>query len=199
MATLFELLGVILTSFLLNIIPFAGPSNLFIASSIAILVDADPWTIGLLVAFGSASAKFIHYIVTFFIGNYIGEERKKRLHATLLKLGPWGFLALFIVAASPLPDEPVVVPLGLMKYNPIKFYVSYFAGKFSIGVIGAYFARFIQSMVSPWISTEALIIVSVILTIILTVILLKLDIVEIAQRILNRIRRKPGSVASPES
>jgi len=195
LATLFELLGIILTSFFLNIIPFAGPSNLFIASNAAMLVNADPWTIGLLVAFGSASAKFIHYIVTFFVGNFIGAERKKRLHATLLRLGRWSSLALFIVAASPLPDEPIVVPLGLMKYNPIKFYLAYFAGKFCIGVIGAYFARFIQRMVSPWLSNEALIVASIVLTIVLTVVLFKVDIIEVAQRILNRIRRNPAPTA----
>jgi membrane protein YqaA with SNARE-associated domain len=196
LATLFELLGIVLTSFFLNIIPFAGPSNLFIASTFALRIDADPWTIGFLVAFGSASAKFIHYLATFFVGNFIGEERKKRLHATLLKLGRWSFLALFIVAASPLPDEPIVVPLGLMKYNPAKFYASYFAGKFCIGVIGAYFARFIESIVSPWISNDLLTIVSIVLTIVLTVVLFKVDIVEVARRILNRIR--PAPTAQPE-
>jgi ABC-type bacteriocin/lantibiotic exporter with double-glycine peptidase domain len=68
MASGAELLGVLLGSFILNLIPFAGPSNLLIASNAALLVNTDPFTLGFLVAFGSASAKFIHYVVTFFVG-----------------------------------------------------------------------------------------------------------------------------------
>jgi membrane protein YqaA with SNARE-associated domain len=107
LGSIFELLGILMTSFVLNIIPFAGPSNLFIASNAALVAaDVDPFTIGLLVAFGSASAKFIHYLVTFFAGKYIGEKRRKRLDVASVKLKKYAMLALFVVAATPLPDEP---------------------------------------------------------------------------------------------
>ena len=73
MASLIELLGVLLVSFGLNIIPFASPSNLFIASNAALLVNANPLSIGFLVALGSTSAKLIHYVASFFIGKHLGE------------------------------------------------------------------------------------------------------------------------------
>ncbi len=106
------------TSFALNLIPFAGPSNLLIVSSTALLVKADPFIIGLLVALGAVSAKSIHYLVTFFIGNHVPAKDRERLHNAGLKVKRWAFLALFLAAATPIPDEPVVVPLGLLKYNP---------------------------------------------------------------------------------
>jgi uncharacterized membrane protein YdjX (TVP38/TMEM64 family) len=183
---LYELLSVLAFSFVFNIIPFAGPSNLLIATNAALLVDADPFSIGFLVALGSASAKFIHYLVTFFLGGFLGEERRKRLDAAGVKLKRWAFLALFAVAASPLPDEPVVIPLGLLKYSPVKFYVVYFAGKLSITVIGAYLARFGQEILAPWMSQEVLMIASIILTVVLTIILLKVDVGKIAERIFKR-------------
>lgn len=187
MAAWYELLSILVTSFVLNLLPFAGPSNLLIAATnAALFVDLDPFSIGFLVALGSASAKFIHYLVTFFLRGFLGEERRKRLDAAGLKLKRWAFLALFVVAATPLPDEPVIIPLGLLKYSPAKFYVVYFAGKLSITVIGAYMGRFGLGLLAPWMSQEVLIIASIILTIVVTIILLKVDVWKIAEKIFKR-------------
>jgi len=183
---LVELLTILLTSFALNLIPFASPSNLLIASNAALLGTADPTSIGFLVAIGAATAKFIHYIVTFFISGHIGEQRRKRLDAVAPRLRRWGFLALFIVAATPIPDEPVVIPLGLLKYNPAKFFLAYFAGKLLITVAGAYIGRLGEDLLASVISQEAIITVSIVLTITITVILLKVDVEKIAQKVLRR-------------
>ena len=194
MATWYELLGILATSFGFNLIPFAGPSNLLIATNAALLIDADPFSIGFLVALGSASAKFIHYLVTFFLSGFLGKERRKSLDAAGLKLKRWALLALFAVAATPLPDEPVVIPLGLLKYNPVKFYVVYFAGKLSITVIGAYLARFSQGILAPWMSQEALMIASIILTVVITIILLKIDVGKIAEKIFKKKKSSDSSL-----
>lgn len=186
MDLLIELLTILLTSFALNLIPFASPSNLLIASNAALLGTADPISIGFLVAIGAAIAKFIHYIVTFFISGHIGEQRRKRLDAVAPRLRRWGFVALFIVAATPMPDEPVVIPLGLLKYNPAKFFLAYFAGKLSITVAGAYLGRLGEGLLASVISQEAIIIVSIVLTIAITVMLLKVDVEKIAQKVLRR-------------
>lgn len=186
MAMWYELLSLLASSFILNLIPFAGPSNLLIASSAALLIDSDPFTIGFLVALGSAAAKFIHYVVTFFISGHIGKERRERLDAVGSKYGRWASLALFVVAATPLPDEPVVIPLGLLKYNPIKFFLAFFAGKLSITIAGAYFAKTSEALLAPWLTQEALVIISIVLTIAITVLLLKVDVVKLAEKVLKR-------------
>jgi membrane protein DedA with SNARE-associated domain len=186
LASPIELLTILFASFALNLIPFASPSNLFIASNAALISTADPVSIGILVALGSASAKFIHYIITFFIGTHIGEQRRKRLDTMAPRLQRWGFIALFVVAATPLPDEPVIIPMGLLKYNPAKFYVAYFAGKLSITVAGAYLGKLGQQLLPPTISQEELIAISIVLTTVITIILLKVDVEALAQKILRR-------------
>jgi membrane protein DedA with SNARE-associated domain len=188
LASGYELLGVLLASFGLNIIPFAGPSNLLIASSAALAVDADPFTLGFLVALGSTSAKFIHYLVTFFLGRFLGGERRRRLDVAGLKIRRWAFLALFVAAASPIPDEPVVVPLGLLRYNPIKFCLAFFLGKLSITIVGAYFGRFGQAALLSVTSQEVLMVISIILTIVVTVVLLKVDVGKIAEKVLKKVK-----------
>ena len=182
-----EILGILLTSFLLNIIPFAGPSNLFIASTIAIkTMNIDPLTIGLFVASGSAAAKFIYYLVMFFAGKYIGENRRKRLDAASPKLKKWAPLALFVVAATPLPDEPVIIPLGLIRYSPSRLFLAYFSGKLVICVLGAYLGRFTHEVLTSMIDENVLMIISIVLTIIITIILLKVDVGKLAERIFKR-------------
>lgn len=178
----------------MNIIPFAGPSNLLIASNIALAFGVDPLTIGFLVAFGSASAKFTHYLVTFYAGKFVGEKRRKRLDAVVVKLRRWTMLAVFAVAATPIPDEPLIIPLGLMRYNPAKLFLAYFAGKLVITVAGAYLGRFAHEIFVSAVSEEVLIAISIIVTIIITTVLLKIDVVKIGEKILKRKTRSGETV-----
>ena len=190
MASIIELLVILLSSFGLNLIPFAGPSNLFIASTAALsIVDADPATlvaVGVLVALGSALAKSIHYLVTFFVSKHLSEKRRQRLDADALKVKRWAFLLLFAAAATPIPDEPVVIPMGLMKYSPTKFFTAFFLGKLSITVLGAFLGSWTKSAFSEWLSTDVMIVLSVVLTIIVTVILLKVDVGKLMEKIFRR-------------
>jgi len=192
MTSIIDLLFVLLTAFGFNLIPFAGPSNLFIASNAALLLQTtDPVilvTIGFLVAFGASFAKSVHYLVTFFVGRRLKESQRRRLDQDAAKLKRWAFLLLFVAAASPIPDEPVVIPLGLMKYNPSKFFAAFFTGKLLITVIGAFLGAWSGTVMSDWISPELMISLSIILTIVVTVILLKVDFGKLADRIL---RKKP--------
>ena len=190
MASIIELLVILLSSFGLNLIPFAGPSNLFIASTAALsIVDADPATlvaVGFLVALGSALAKSIHYLVTFFVSKHLSEKRRQRLDADALKVKRWAFLLLFAAAATPIPDEPVVIPMGLMKYSPTKFFTAFFLGKLSITVLGAFVGSWTKSAFSEWLSTDVMIVLSVVLTIVATVILLKVDVGKLMAKIFRR-------------
>lgn len=190
MASLIDFIIIFLTSFGFNLIPFAGPSNLLIASTAAIgITNADSTTlliIGFLVALGSALAKGIHYMVTFFVSKHLSEERRKRLDADAARIRRWAFLLLYVAAATPIPDEPVVIPLGLMKYSPAKFFLAYFLGKISITIVGAFLGNLIENRFSAYLSPEVIVVISIILTIVVTIILLKVDFGKIAKKLMRR-------------
>ncbi len=190
MASILEFIIVFAFSLGVNAIPFAGPSNLLIPSWFPnILVSADATTlviVGLMVALGASLAKGSHYMITFFISGKLSQERRKRLDADAAKVRRWAFPLLYIAAASPIPDEPIIIPLGLMKYSPVKFFAAYFMGKYTIALVGAFFGGLIQTSISGWISQELMIIMSVVSTIIITIILLKIDLRKIAERILHK-------------
>ncbi len=195
MASIIELIIIFLTSIGFNLIPFAGPSNLLIATTAAIGMggNADAATlviIGLLIALGASLAKGAHYMITFFVSGRLSQKRQERLHADAHKIRRWAFPLLFLAAATPIPDEPIVIPLGLMKYSPAKFFTAYFLGKLSITVIGAFLGSWAGGFLEGWFSPETTfilsVVVSVILTIIITIILLKVDVDKLAQKYLHR-------------
>ena len=200
MASLLEFIIIFATSFAFNLIPFAGPSNLLIASSAAIgLGSTEPFTmvfIGLLIASASALAKGIHYMVTFFVSGHLNLKRQTNLNKNADKVRRWAFPLLYIAAATPIPDEPIVIPLGLMKYNPPKFFSAYFLGKLTITIPGVFLGGWAGGLAESMfgLSQETTfilsIVVSVILTIIISVILLKVDVDKLAQKYLHR---KSGS------
>jgi len=192
-----ELLIVFASSFGFNLIPFAGPSNLFIASTAALSLGAtDPAVlvaIGVLIALGGSFAKSIHYMVTFFVSKHLSQKRQERLNADAAKVKKWAFLLLFAAAASPIPDEPVVIPLGLMKYSPVKFFTAFFLGKLVITIAGAFLGAWTKMAFAEWLSPEAMVILSVALTIVITVILLKVDVGKIVEKLVARFHKKPKS------
>jgi membrane protein DedA with SNARE-associated domain len=196
MTSIIDFVIIFVTAFAFNLIPFAGPSNLLIASTAAIgLGNSDPATLaiaGVLIALAAALAKGIHYMVTFFVSAHLSQKRQDRLNADARKIHRWAFPLLFIAAASPIPDEPIVIPLGLMKYSPVKFFTAYFLGKLSITIAGVFLGSLAGIYIEKWfgLSSENTfilsIIVSIILTIVITVVLLKVDVGKLAQKCFHR-------------
>ena len=188
-----ELLIVFATAFGFGLIPFAGPSTLLVASNAAVILGAtDAPTlvlVGFLVAIGSALAKSVHYLVTFVISNRLSKERQQRLNADAKIVNRWAFLLLFAAASTPIPDDPIVIPLGLTKYSPYKFFSAYFLGKLVITVAGAFLGSWVEQTFSEWLPFEVTIAVSVALTIVITVVLLKVDLGKLLEKISRRLKR----------
>jgi len=202
MAFIIEFIITFLVAFGLNLIPFFGPSNLLIASTAAIgMANADATalvTIGFLIALAAALAKGIHYMITFFVSGHLSEKSRQRLDTEAVKVKRWAFLLLYIAAATPIPDEPVVIPLGLMKYNPAKFFLAYFLGKISITIAGAFLGRWTETYFSSWLSQEVMIALSIVLTVIVTIIMFKVDVGKWLDKIFKRRQSSQKAAEQPE-
>ncbi|MGD6809480.1 MAG: VTT domain-containing protein [Candidatus Bathyarchaeia archaeon] len=192
MIPLLEMLIVFATAFGFGLIPFAGPSTLFIASNAAVILGATDVTtlvlVAFLVAMGSALAKSVHYLTTFVISKRLSKERQQRLNADAKIVNRWAFLFLFAAATTPIPDDPIVIPLGLTKYSPYKFFSAYFMGKLVITTAGAFLGSWTGQQFAEWLSPEVTIAVSIALTIIITVVLLKVDLGKLTEKISRRLK-----------
>ena len=131
--------GLFIICFLINMIPFLSPSNMVLAGSAALLLSGTiHWiAIGVIVAVAATLAKLIHYYVVRGSRVVMSDERIKSLEDERARVAKWGGLALFIAAASPVPDDPLIVYVGLTKYNVVKFLISYFTGKVAVTLAGA--------------------------------------------------------------
>jgi membrane protein DedA with SNARE-associated domain len=47
----------------------------------------------------------------------------------------YGSAAAFVAAATPIPDDLIYVPLGLAKYNPLRFFISTLLGKLVLSYV----------------------------------------------------------------
>jgi membrane protein YqaA with SNARE-associated domain len=170
-------LGVFIFAFIANIVPFFGPSNLIVAGAIGSLFPSfNPLLTGVLVALGSSIAKAIHYEIAFFASSYVKSRRAPNKNEKPIN-NRRAMLAIFIAAASPVPDEPIVIPLGLARYNPFRFFISYFIGKAVITITGAFLGQRFGIALEGYVSQEATIVISIISTIIITILIIKKDIV----------------------
>lgn len=163
-------LGLFIICFAINMIPFLSPSNMVLAGAAAILVPELGWIqIGLIVAITATLAKFIHYIVVRGSRVILSDERLKMLESEKDRVAKWGALALFIAAASPVPDDPLIVYVGFTKYNSVKFVVSYFIGKVAVTLAGAFFGV----ATANYFESAPIVVASIALTAIITGILFK--------------------------
>jgi membrane protein YqaA with SNARE-associated domain len=162
--------GLFIICFAINMIPFLSPSNMVLAGAAAILVPELGWIqIGLIVAITATLAKFIHYIVVRGSRVVLSQDRLDMLESEKNRVEKWGALALFIAAASPVPDDPLIVYVGLTKYNSVKFIITYFIGKVIVTLAGA----LIGVETANYFESAPIVIASIALTAIITGILFK--------------------------
>lgn len=186
----FGYIGIFVLSFFLNLLPFLSPSNMVLSGAIALsLPESNPFLVGLLVAFASSSAKIIHYCMVHFLGKTLSPKRKIKLENYSRKLGKFGSIFLFITAASPIPDEPLVISLGLLRYNPIKFFLIFLLGKISITIPGAYLGSHISLTLSNLISNSLLMMIAIALTGIVTYLLVKADLEKIEVLVMKIVKK----------
>jgi len=172
--------GLFIICFAINMIPFLSPSNMVLAGAAVLTFSilgpvgiAEALLIGIIVAITATLAKLIHFYVVRGSRVVLSEERLKSLDSEKQRVEKWGALALFIAAASPVPDDPLIVYVGLTKYNTVKFIISYFIGKVAVTIAGAIIALFGLTLGGGFFESMPVVVASIALTAIITGILFK--------------------------
>lgn len=171
-------------------LPFSSPSNMVLAAFVVTnLQGSSPFIIGVLVAIGSTLAKTIHYFISLYGSKVLNDDIKKRLENYGLKLGGMGAVVLFLTAASPIPDDPIIVALGVVKYNPVKFLIIFFSGKILITTAGALMGNALDPILTGIFGDIGTAIFSFVLTVLLTVVLVKVDLEKKFKNFWNKFSR----------
>ena len=107
----------------------------------------DPLTLTILSSVGASAAKLIIFLISFWGGSKVGKERRRKMSALGILAERYGWLAVFIAAATPIPDDLVYIPLGVVRFNPLVFLFCTFVGKLIINGLIIYGS----ALTLPWV------------------------------------------------
>ncbi|MEM1509469.1 MAG: VTT domain-containing protein [Thermofilaceae archaeon] len=162
-------LSVFLVSMFGNLIPFIPIPYLAGVAIYSALLPCNPLLVGILSGLGAGFGKLIVYLLGRGARVLLKEDTSTKYEKFGKLLKGYGAFAVFIFAVTPSPDDAIIIPLGLMKYDVTKFLAGVIAGKVVLSIIVAYGGRFIAGMLVEdliWgttISVVAFIIVMVVL------------------------------------
>ena len=136
----FGYLGVFLISLVgaLSII-FPIPYTLIIYLLGSVL---DPLLVAVSGGLGSALGEFSGYALGYYGRAVLGEERRRKMDYMMKVFHHYGFAAIFFFALTPLPDDLLFIPLGIMRYRFVKAFIPALLGKMLMCFILAYSGRF---------------------------------------------------------
>ena len=136
----FGYLGVFLISLVgaLSII-FPIPYTLIIYLLGSVL---DPLFVAVSGGLGSALGEFSGYVLGYYGRAVLGEERRRKMDYMMKVFHHYGFVAIFFFALTPLPDDLLFIPLGIMRYRFVKAFIPALLGKMLMCFILAYSGRF---------------------------------------------------------
>jgi len=122
-------LGLVLVSFFGSLIPFVPFPAFILLATMSTTDQFDLNIISITSAVASTIAKQIIFTLSYGGRKIINEQTRKRLKPFERLIKRYGAGAAFVAAATPIPDDLIYVPLGLAKYNPLRFFISTLAGK----------------------------------------------------------------------
>ncbi|RLF16023.1 MAG: hypothetical protein DRJ97_02240 [Thermoprotei archaeon] len=123
-------LGAFLSAFLSHLVPFIAIPYLAMVWLLVVTVPSlNPLLIGVLSGLGAGLGKISSYYIG--AGGYrvVSENRRKELEALRGLVKDYAALLAFLASATPLPDDVVLIAIGMIRYPLWKYLVSTVAGK----------------------------------------------------------------------
>jgi membrane protein YqaA with SNARE-associated domain len=169
------------------LISLIGAASIFLPIPYTIVIFAlgekfEPLWIAVAAGIGSAIGEFSGYLIGFGGRKVISEKYRKKMDFLVKVFKKYGPFTIFLFALTPLPDDLLFIPLGVMRYNVVKAFIPALIGKFFMNLIIAYSGRFsiqiirnIFGVESDWISAIIAMIVAIALLLIVFVVMFKVD------------------------
>jgi len=98
----------------------------------------DPIPLALAGGLGSAVGEAAGYLIGYYGRAIISKERQRNMDYMLKVFNRYGSITIFLFALTPLPDDILFIPLGIMRYRFIKVFIPAFLGKSLMCLILAY-------------------------------------------------------------
>jgi len=137
----------------------------------------NPILLGLAGGIGSTIGEFSSYLVGRGGRVILNEKQRARLDRIEKLVEKHGLLLIFLFGLTPLPDDLLLVPLGMMKYDWRKILVGMFFGKTLMCTVVAYAGVYSYETIRNLYESSGILgsVVSLVLLIAIIIALLKVD------------------------
>ena len=122
-------LGLAVVSFFGSLVPFIPVPSFILLATMSVGDTFNLHVLALLSAVTAAAAKLIIFYASYGGQRIMSQKTRRRMLPFQRLVRRYGAAAAFVAAATPIPDDLVYVPLGLAKYNPLRFFVATLSGK----------------------------------------------------------------------
>ncbi len=153
----------------------------------------NPLLIALASGVGSAVGEFSGYMLGLGGRKIISEKSKRKVDFLLKVFRKFGPVAIFLFALTPLPDDLLFIPLGVMRYSILKAFIPALIGKLCMSLIIVYSAGPIREIIqqifgveSDWMSALIGMIIALALLIIIFIVMFKLDWEKIFEKYISK-------------
>jgi len=170
------ILVVFLVSIIGNMIPFFPvPYLLFVITIASGFPGLGVFQIAAVSALGASIGKFVSYGLGYGARRALGGSRA-RFDSFRKLVGGSSFLLALVFAALPLPDDIVFVPLGIIRYSPVKAFIALYSGKFFLTAAITYAARSSQGGLEDLLGGGLYVsILSAVIVILVAILLMRVD------------------------
>lgn len=139
----------------------------------------NPFLLALSAGAGSALGEFSGYMMGYLGRTLMSDEGRKKMEYMLKVFKRYGPITIFIFSLTPLPDDLLFIPLGIMRYSFIKAFMPCIAGKILMSLILAFGGHLsiglIETIFGGCGNTLLSIIITTVLLIIMIVAMFKID------------------------
>lgn len=137
----------------------------------------NPLLIALASGFGSAIGEISGYLLGYYGRTVLSKEVQRKMYFMVKLFNHYGPIAIFFFALTPLPDDILFIPLGIMRYNLIKAFIPCFFGKLLMSFILAYSGQISFELVKNIFGEGGMlsVVITVALLIIIIYIMFKID------------------------
>jgi len=128
------------------VISFIGTASIIVPVPYTLIIFAlsltgkwNPLLLTIAGGVGSALGEFSGYALGYFGRRIISKERQEKMTYLVKLFDRYGPLAIFAFALTPLPDDLLFIPLGILKYKFYKAFIPALIGKTLMILILVYF------------------------------------------------------------
>lgn len=118
------------------LISFIGTASIIIPVPYTLIIFSlsltgqwDPILLTIAGGVGSAIGELTGYALGYFGRRIMSEERQRKMTFLVKLFDRYGPLAIFVFALTPLPDDLLFIPLGILRYKFYKAFIPALIGK----------------------------------------------------------------------